>query len=37
MDDSHAFYIFQDILRAIIGSVDTVHTQYEADFWIGSP
>ena len=31
MDDCHAFYLLQEILRAIIGSVDTAHTKYEAD------
>ncbi len=31
MDDCHAFYLFQEILRAIIGSVDTAHTKYKAD------
>jgi hypothetical protein len=31
MDDCHALYLFQEILRAIIGSVDTAHTKYEAD------
>jgi hypothetical protein len=31
MDDCHAFYLWQEILRAIIGSVDTAHTKYEAD------
>jgi hypothetical protein len=31
MDDCHAFYLWQDILHAIIGSVDTAHTKYEAD------
>ncbi len=30
MDDCHAFYLFQEILRTIIGSVDTAHTKYEA-------
>jgi hypothetical protein len=31
MDDCHAFYLFQEILQAIIGSIDTAHTKYEAD------
>ncbi len=31
MDDCRAFYLFQEILCAIIGSVDTAHTKYEAD------
>jgi hypothetical protein len=31
MVDYHAFYLFQEILRTIIGSVDTTHTKYEAD------
>jgi hypothetical protein len=31
MDDCHVFFPFQEILRAIIGSVDTTHTKYEAD------
>ncbi len=31
MDDCHAFYLWREVLRAIIGSVDTVHTKYEAD------
>ncbi len=31
MDDCHAFYLWQEILRAIIGSVDTAQTNYEAD------
>ncbi len=31
MDDCHAFYLFQEILPTIIGSVDTAHTKYEAD------
>ena len=31
MDDCHAFYLWQEILWAIIGSVDTAHTKYEAD------
>jgi hypothetical protein len=31
MDDCHAFYLFQEILLTIIGSVDTAHTKYEAD------
>ena len=31
MDDCHALYLFQDILRTFIESVDTVHTKYEAD------
>jgi hypothetical protein len=31
MDDCHAFYLFQEILWAIIGSVNTAHTKYEAD------
>jgi hypothetical protein len=31
MDDCHAFYLRQEILQAIIGSVDTAHTKYEAD------
>jgi hypothetical protein len=31
MDDCHAFYCWQEILRAIIGSDDTAHTKYEAD------
>jgi hypothetical protein len=31
MDDCHAFYLFQEILRTIIGSVDNAHTKYEAD------
>ncbi len=30
MDDCHAFYLWQEIMRAIIGSVDTTHTKYEA-------
>jgi hypothetical protein len=30
MDDYHAFYLWQEILWAIIGSVDTAH-KYEAD------
>jgi hypothetical protein len=31
MDDCHALYLWQEIRRAIIGSVDTPHTKYEAD------
>jgi hypothetical protein len=31
MDDCHAFYLLQEILRTIIGSVDTAHTKYKAD------
>ncbi len=31
MDDCHAFYLWQEILRAIIGSDDTAHTKYKAD------
>ncbi len=31
MDDCHAFYLFREILRTIIESVDTPHTKYEAD------
>ncbi len=31
MDECHAFYLWQEILRAIIRSVDTAHTKYEAD------
>jgi hypothetical protein len=31
MDDCHAFYFWKEILWAIIGSVDTTHTKYEAD------
>jgi hypothetical protein len=31
MDDCHAFYVFQKILRTVIGSVDNAHTKYEAD------
>ncbi len=31
MDDCHALYLWQEILRAIIGSVDSAHTKYEAD------
>jgi hypothetical protein len=31
MDDCHAFYLWQEILRAIIGSVDNAHNKYEAD------
>jgi hypothetical protein len=30
-DDCHAFYLFQEILRTIIGCVDNAHTKYEAD------
>jgi hypothetical protein len=32
MNDCHAFYLLQEILRTIIGSVDTGHTKYEADY-----
>jgi hypothetical protein len=31
MDDCHAFYLFQGILRTIIECVYTTHTKYEAD------
>jgi hypothetical protein len=31
MDDCHAFFLFQEVLQTIIGSVDTAHTKYEAD------
>jgi hypothetical protein len=31
MDDCHEFYLWQKILQAIIGVVDTAHTEYEAD------
>jgi hypothetical protein len=31
MDDCRAFYLFQEILLTIIGSVDNAHTKYEAD------
>jgi hypothetical protein len=31
MDDRHAFYLFQEILRTIIDSVDTARMKYEAD------
>ncbi len=31
MADCHALNLWQDILWAIIGSVDAAHTQYEAD------
>jgi hypothetical protein len=31
MDDCHALYLFLEILRTIIESVDTAHTKYEAD------
>ncbi len=31
MDDCHALYLSQEILRTIIESVDTTHTKYEAD------
>jgi hypothetical protein len=31
MDENHALYLFQEILRTIIESVDTTHTKYEAD------
>ncbi len=31
MDDCNAFYLFHEILRTIIESVDTAHTKYEAD------
>jgi hypothetical protein len=31
MNDCHAIYLWQEILQAIIGSVDTPHTKYEAD------
>jgi hypothetical protein len=31
MDDCHAFYLWQKIMQAIIGSADTAHTKYEAD------
>ena len=31
MDDCHAFYLFQEILRTIIGCVHNAHTKYEAD------
>ncbi len=37
MDDCHAFYLLQKIMRTIIGSVDATHIKYEADCWIGSP
>ncbi len=30
-DDCHALYLFQEILRTIIESVDTTHTKYETD------
>ncbi len=31
MDDCRAFYLWQEILWAIIGSVDTAHPKHEAD------
>jgi hypothetical protein len=31
MDDCHAFNLFQEILRTIIGSVDNALSKYEAD------
>jgi hypothetical protein len=31
MDDCNAFYLFQEILWAVIGSVNTAHTKYEAN------
>jgi hypothetical protein len=31
MNDCHAFYLFQEIMRTMIGSADTAHTKYEAD------
>ena len=31
MDDCHAFYLLQEIMWTIIGSVDTAHTKYEVD------
>jgi hypothetical protein len=31
MDGCHAFYLWQEILQAIIGSVDIAYTKYEAE------
>jgi hypothetical protein len=31
MADCHELYLWQDILRTVIGTGDTAHTQYEAD------
>jgi hypothetical protein len=30
-NNCHALYIWQEILRMIIGSVDTAHTKYDTD------